>query len=228
MPGQQVHPLRSRIKCRNAFSWIMTDTGRRPGRPGTGGKRERTRAALIEAAARLIGTQGYHGTSLEDVAKAAGMSRGAIYGNFKDRDELFLAVLEARWQPIIPPFRPGAGLKEQMRILAQAVIAAAPQREKVAARALEFRLYALTHPRMRARLARHSAQAYRIAQAELLKFVPAQALPMPPAHFVRVVHALIEGLLLERFESPGEVTDEVILAALEALAGDGTAGGGQA
>ena len=185
----------------------------------TGGKRARTRAALVAAAARLIGEKGLHATSLEDVAAAAGMSRGAIYGNFKDRDELFLAVLESRWQPVVPTFKSGASLREQLRIVGKAVIAAAPQRAVMAARALEFQLYALSSPRMQALLAQHSAHACALAEAELLKVVPAAALPMPPRQFVRVLHALIEGLLLERLQEPDEITDEVILAALEALAG---------
>lgn len=203
-----------------------TKTGKaRPARPpaaGTsGGKRARTRAALIAAAARMIGEQGYHATSLEDVAAAAGMSRGAIYGNFKDRDELFMAVLESRWEPVIPPFKSGAPLKEQMRILGQAVIEAAPRRQAVALRALEFQLYALTNPAMQARLAQHSAAAHQSAAAHLLQYVPAAALPLPPAQFVRVLHALIEGLLFERLQSPQEMPDELILAALETLAGAG-------
>ncbi len=196
---------------------------KRPAKPSpaseVGGKRARTRAALIEAAARLIGEKGYHNTTLEDVAAVAGMTRGAIYGNFKDRDELFMAVLEARWKPIVPEFKTGATLKEQMRILADAVIAAVPARQAVAIRALEFQLYALTHPQMQARLARYSAEAYTIAERELLKFVPAEALPMPAGRFVRVLHALIDGLLFERFQSPGEMTDEVIRGALDAIAG---------
>jgi AcrR family transcriptional regulator len=184
--------------------------------PGT--KRVRTRAALIAAAARLIGEKGYHDTSLEDVASRAGMTRGAIYGNFRDRDELFMAVLQARWTPIVPEFQPGASLREQMRILARAVIGAAPARQQMAIRALEFQLYALTHPKMRAELETHSTQAYRQAEAWLLRFIPAEQLPMPASRFVRVLHALMDGLLFERFQTPSEITDEVIVSAFEALA----------
>jgi AcrR family transcriptional regulator len=185
----------------------------------TGGKRQRTRAALIDAAARLIEEKGYHNITLDDVARLAGMSRGAIYGNFKDREELFMAVLESRWKPIIPPFKPGATLKEQMRILADAVIAAAPARQAMALRALEFQLYALTHPQMQAKIERYSAEGYRLAEQGLLRFISAEDLPVPPAHFVRVLNALTEGLLFERFQSPREITDEVIRSAFAALAG---------
>ena len=183
-----------------------------------GGKRERTRAALVAAAARLIEEKGYHNITLEDVARLAGMSRGAIYGNFRDRDDLFVAVLESRWQPIIPPFKTGATLREQMRFLADAVIAAAPARQAMALRALEFQIYALTHPQMQAKLERYSAEGYRLAEQGLLRFIAAKDLPIPPAHFVRVLNALSEGLLFERFQSPREITDEVIRSAFDALA----------
>jgi hypothetical protein len=42
---------------------------------------------------------------------------------------------------------------------------------------------------------------------------------MSAGRFVRVLHAMIEGLLFERFQSPHEITDDVIRAAFEALAG---------
>ena len=186
--------------------------------PAPAGKRERTRAALIDAATRLIAEKGYHNITLEHVAALAGMSRGAIYGNFKDRDELFMAVLESRWKPIIPAFKVGASFKEQMRILADAVIAAAPARQAAALRALEFQIYALTHPKMQAKLERYSAEGYRLAEQGVLRFIPAKELPIPPAQFVRVLNALTEGLLFERFQSPREITDDVIRAAFEALA----------
>ena len=87
-------------------------------KPETGGKRARTRAALIAAAARLVARQGFERTSLEDVAAEAGMTRGAIYGNFKNREALFLAVAQTHWAPLAPPMTPGAPFRQQMRELA--------------------------------------------------------------------------------------------------------------
>ncbi len=177
-----------------------------------------TRAALVEAAAALIGEHGMEGLSLDAVARRAAMSRGAIYGNFKDRDELLMAVLESRWKPVKPVFKAGVPLSEHMRILAQATIASIPARQHMAARALEFQLYALKHPAMRARLAQFSAEAYRNAETALLEVVRAEDLPMPAPTFVRVLHCLMDGMLFERFQVPEEITDEVIVAAFQALA----------
>src|SRR6187455_2382442 len=72
-----------------------------------GDKRERTRAALLEAARALIRERGYERTTLEEVASRARMTTGAIYGNFKNRDELFIALGQTYWAPVKPQIKPG-------------------------------------------------------------------------------------------------------------------------
>ncbi|HEV2860939.1 MAG TPA: helix-turn-helix domain-containing protein [Pyrinomonadaceae bacterium] len=165
-----------------------------------------------------INEKGYDRTSLEEVAKRAGMTRGAIYGNFRDKEELFLAVAETRWKPVAPPLKEGATLREQMRILGKTVAAAAEERRAGAVGALSFQLYALTHEEMRARLAQANAEVYRWAERELKKFIPAGELPVPPPQFVRILHALTEGLFTLRFLTPELITEGVIVAAFESLA----------
>lgn len=181
-------------------------------------KRARTKAALINAAAELIGERGYQATSLAAVAARAGMSRGAIYGNFPDRDSLFLAVAEALWRPIEPAFVPGAPLRRQMEVLGAAVAAEARARRPRAAGAISFQLYALTHPAMRARLVAANAAAYRAAAERLVREIGDAPLPLPPEQFVKAVHALIEGLLLTHCLTPELITEDVIAAAFTAFA----------
>ena len=53
-----------------------------------------TRADLVRTARRLFFEDGYHPTSLEKVADAAGFSKGAVYSNFRNKDELCTAVLD--------------------------------------------------------------------------------------------------------------------------------------
>jgi len=55
--------------------------------------RERTAQRLLDAAERLIAKKGFEATSIEDVAEAAGYSRGAFYSNFSSKSELFLELL---------------------------------------------------------------------------------------------------------------------------------------
>lgn len=57
--------------------------------------REQTRQRLLDAAARLFPEKGFQATSVEDITEAAGYSRGAFYSNFKNKDELFIALLQS-------------------------------------------------------------------------------------------------------------------------------------
>lgn len=52
-----------------------------------------TRAALIEAAARLFGKRGYEATQTPDIAAEAGVSTGAFYRYFKDKHAILIEVL---------------------------------------------------------------------------------------------------------------------------------------
>ena len=50
----------------------------------------------------MIREKGYENTTLDAIAERAGMTTGAIYGNFKNRDELFLALGQTYWPPVTP------------------------------------------------------------------------------------------------------------------------------
>jgi len=182
-----------------------------------GSKRDRTRALLVEAAVQLISEQGYERTSLEQVASRAGMTRGAIYGNFKNREDLFLAVVATRWQPILPPIRPGASFAEQIQILTEAVVAAMPARRRACIAATSFQLYALTHETMRARIEQANTEIYRQMAEGLHKVGAGAELPMAPEVFVKVAHALIDGLMFLHALTPGLIDADVVRAAVLAI-----------
>lgn len=55
-------------------------------------KADKTKQFIIEKTAALFNSKGYTRTSLSDVSEATGLSKGSIYGNFENRDELALAV----------------------------------------------------------------------------------------------------------------------------------------
>jgi AcrR family transcriptional regulator len=194
----------------------ITDVSRR--RQPKGNKRARTRAKLLEAARELIREKGYERTTMQDVARRAGMTSGAIYGNFKNRDELFIALAEVYWAPIMPQFTPGSSFAEKMHALAQATIAAIPERRLAAGGRLTGMAYALTHDEICARVRDITARSYD-AGAEWLRAVADEAeLRMPPDILVRVLHAMTEGLMFQRFLTPELVPDEVFYAAFAAMA----------
>ena len=63
-------------------------------KPAVTTRGEYTRARLLEAAYTLFLQKGFHGTSLRDIAEMAGVAVGGIYNHFKDKEEIFAAVLD--------------------------------------------------------------------------------------------------------------------------------------
>jgi AcrR family transcriptional regulator len=63
-------------------------------RPTQAERRARTRTALLESAARGLSRYGYGNVVLEEVAREAGYTRGALYHQFQDKEDLAMAVLE--------------------------------------------------------------------------------------------------------------------------------------
>lgn len=183
-----------------------------------GDKRDRTRAALLEAARGLVREKGYARTTLEEVAARAGMTTGAIYGNFRNRAELFTALGETYWPPIQPRVPAGATLREVMRAIAQATIDVMPERAAAAVGRLTGMAHALTHDDLRTRVRDVTAQSYELGAAWLASVIDAGDLPMPADRLVRVIHTLSEGLVFQRLLTPELVPDEVIYAAFDAIA----------
>jgi len=182
-----------------------------------GDKRARTRASLLEAARAIVREEGYDRTTLAKVAERAGMTTGAIYGNFRNRDELFVTLGEAYWAPVAPVIKPGATFAQAMRAFAKATIAAVDERAPVAVGRLTGMAYALAHEELRGRVVDVTRSSYELG-AEWLRRFDAAELPMPRARLVRVLHALIEGLVLQRLLTPELCPDEVFYAAFGALA----------
>jgi AcrR family transcriptional regulator len=57
-------------------------------------KGEQTRGCLVDAALELFLEQGYHGTSMRQIADRAGLALGGIYNHFDSKEEIFAAVLD--------------------------------------------------------------------------------------------------------------------------------------
>ena len=183
-----------------------------------GDKRVRTRAKLLEAARELIREKGYARTTLQEVAERAGMTSGAIYGNFKNRDELFTSLAEAYWAPVRPKVKAGATFAEVMDALAAATIAALPDRQKAAVGRLTGMAYTLSQDELRARVRDLTSQSYAAGAAWLRSAIDEHELPMRPEHLVCVIHALTEGLVFQRLLTPELVPDQVFYDAFAALA----------
>ncbi len=58
------------------------------------GKAERTREFIIEKTAPVFNRKGYAGTSMSDLTETTGLTKGSIYGNFENKDEVALAAFD--------------------------------------------------------------------------------------------------------------------------------------
>jgi AcrR family transcriptional regulator len=90
-------------------------------------KGERTRTELIEAAFELFTGQGFHGTSMRQIAEKANLTVGSIYNHFAGKDDIFLAVAQtyhplARIAPIMEEVE-GENFEALLRNLARHISA---------------------------------------------------------------------------------------------------------
>jgi len=184
-----------------------------------GDKRARTRAALLDAARQLIRERGYDRTTLQAVAERAGMTSGAIYGNFRNRDDLFIALGQTYWAPVRPKIRADSTFAEKMRAIAEAYIAAIPERQEAAYGRLTGMAHAAANAALRAEVRVVTEASFATGAAWLRSVADEGGLPMPAETLVVLIHAVTEGLLFQRFLTPELVPDEAFYAAFAVLAG---------
>ncbi|MCW3121474.1 MAG: TetR/AcrR family transcriptional regulator [Flavipsychrobacter sp.] len=63
-------------------------------------KSEKTKQFIIEKTAPVFNKKGYAGTSLADMTEATGLTKGSIYGNFANKDEVALAAFDHNWDMV--------------------------------------------------------------------------------------------------------------------------------
>jgi AcrR family transcriptional regulator len=72
---------------------------------------EKTRVEIVEAAYRLFLEQGYHGTSMRQIAQEAGVAVGGIYNHFSSKEDIYIAVLQEHhpYHEVLPAMNAAQG-----------------------------------------------------------------------------------------------------------------------
>jgi len=177
-------------------------------------RRAMTREHLLEAAAVVFARNGYHGASLDEVAAAAGFTKGAVYSNFKSKEDLFLALIDHRIDNMTAAFSaeldaPAVPDEQLPRI--QHLIARNFDRDQ-GALYFEFMAYAARNPETRAKLAdrarrgRDAATRLITEEHERMGTVPAYPIPV----LAQMMLALFDGLANLWFLDPELVDDEML------------------
>jgi AcrR family transcriptional regulator len=163
-------------------------------------RRELTREALLAAARHVFAQRGFTGASLEEIAETAGFTRGAIYKNFANKEELFFQVfergIERQLEAFTDAFAPspmfddiGKAADTWRNVLAHD--------EEWLAFNLEFRLYALRNPGVRARF----ADEQRRTRTMIARYIEGQtesfglALKLPAETLAAILDATSVGFL---------------------------------
>ncbi len=173
---------------------------------------ERTRRELLAAARPIFETSGYHGATLDQIAEAAGYTKGAVYSRFGSKADLFLALIEARQVERI--HRIGSALSRSSREgLTSAILEYTERLDADLAWFLvlaEFRAHARRHPDLNARYAALHTRV-RAEATDLIERFYAElgaAPPAPPAAIADFVFAAQSGTALERAADPDALPAE--------------------
>jgi AcrR family transcriptional regulator len=168
-------------------------------------RRQATREEILAAASRVFARNGFHGTSLDAVAEEAGFSRGAVYYNFADKEELFLELLDRRCaeraRDIREVFGSGGGdigsTNEQARLAARDALDAMIGDPEWRALYLEFLAHAARDGAFRRAFARRTDEmraALEEVVVERAALVDEDALGMSPQELAVVIDSLGVGL----------------------------------
>jgi AcrR family transcriptional regulator len=182
-----------------------------------------TRQRLLEVAQRLFREHGYAATSLDQIAEAADVTKGAIYGHFSSKEDLLLSAIEA--EPL-PEFAPELSdlsrpVRERMAEFGRTMAAGMDLDESGTDRSalavhLEFVAALLRNPAARQR---YGADLERRI-AELAAADEEQPLPgTTTAEVWAIGYALLLGLQINRCLAPEMFTPELFARAFEPLAG---------
>ncbi|HXQ45988.1 MAG TPA: TetR/AcrR family transcriptional regulator [Caulobacteraceae bacterium] len=179
-------------------------------------KRQRTRAALIEATLAIVAERGFAAVSLSEVAARAGVTTGSIYSNFRGKGELLWEAAASKRRYVVPEVAPGASLKVRARAIARAMMQQMPQIEGQIDFHREMLIYSRTDPELQAIQAAHWRALFDAiaagVEAEL-----GDRLTMAPQALSIGFQALIRGFSAQWGETPGAITEDVVASNFEAL-----------
>ena len=183
--------------------------------------KERTRQRVLAEAQRLFRERGYAATSLEQIAAAAEVTKGAIYGHFASKEDLMISALEAAPAPdysatLNDQSRP---LPERLAAYGRAVAAEQPGDTEEVAVYLEFYAALLRSPDALRRYAdRRERRLQELAEADDADDDDLAAAASQVDAWV-IGQAMLVGLQLYRRLAPGLVTPELFARAFGLLAG---------
>ncbi|UQU66161.1 TetR/AcrR family transcriptional regulator [Couchioplanes caeruleus] len=187
-------------------------------------QRERTVQRLLDSAEELFAERGIHQTSLDQVAAAAGLTKGAVYANFGGKNDLIAALLQRRLEDDGPVREPGS-LRSWIDMLGDSYESSVPRPEtrRFAMAFVELWLIGMRDQGHRDAL-RTWLRTVREHHAREVRAL-GDDLPLPPAEAAALLMALDIGIGLQFMTDPEAVPAQTYTRGVEALLGVRRAGG---
>jgi len=165
---------------------------------------EHTRSLLIDAAEKVFAEKGFMAASLDDIAHAAGYTKGAIYKHFSAKEDLFLAVSDRYWRRYFDNFTEVMSTSTQVGAEVRDDIAdrwrqlSRDRGAQHAALGQEFTLYLLRNPGARDRVAEKRLQVAESLAKYIVQGVErlGGALVMPALTFAQLLIATTDAVVL--------------------------------
>jgi AcrR family transcriptional regulator len=189
-------------------------------------RRRQTRDHLLEAAAQVLSERGFHGASLDEVASVAGFTKGAVYSNFKNKEDLFLALLETlheREMEALHATLESSDVPPESRLGDFVAFMNEPPAKvpwSGSALYLEFCLYAMRNPAAKSKLvALNNAMIDSVAEIiESERTRRGLESGEPVKHLARIVEAFTRGVSMMRIVDPDAIDEPFLEASIEFLA----------
>ena len=170
----------------------------------------------MRSAASVAAQRGLERASLDAVAEHAGFTKGAVYANFKSKEDLFLAMLDARFAERLAELDRILSSEEdpdvQARAAAAGLIAAIESEPEWQRLFFEFTVYAARNEGFRVELAARS----RTMRERLAERLAARAARLgiepvlPPEQVATMIFAMAHGVALERLLDPKALPDGLL------------------
>ncbi len=195
---------------------------RRPGRAAV-------RRRLLDAALHVFAEHGYASTNLDQVAAAAGLTKGAIYSNFASKDDLFFAMMKDQALNRLETIRTflavtavDSNRRQALHDIGRLLTEAFTEQREWELVLLDFWRRAVRDDEVRLQFVAHR-RALRAAIADRVEQVLGRA-PVVGGltvdDVVTVVLALSNGLAIEQYVDPDLVSDDLFGRVLAMLAGE--------